>query len=477
MSQRSRGPLYDRGESVIVAIGTELMMISVFSVIGPTNDSNEPLAENFGLAYRPSIDYPVPGHTASERDSLREQVEAVSIGEIHSATGEFLIEQAISSYYTYYYLAVALSNEIVLANRSVRAALLGLLRAQGRTAIIDVAGVFDNDRRSTSLVRVVGRVKKQVESGDRARADRDTIAHIGCLIDGDNLVVGHYEQSRLRISADFVVQTKNEIRYAKALRNAFAAHPSYTVKIDPADKLGITVQWDILERVLVLAVNVYDYLAAEFSDDVGGRPSIGEGEQFRIALNSTTAEIVRDNARREVDALIDGLTSVPGYVAPEEDAGKVWGGASGRRRKVINHFGRCAEQLLPGAGGVDDVESDDVAVAGINAAVTRLMHERPVQTSGGGDESEWLLNAYTVAALLGSTDAAVSRSRRAKKLAAFKDGDVWVFPTFQFVRTDPGSEEWTVDVELVDRWWESGYEGSSGWATFQAGEREVSAGD
>ncbi|WP_206490545.1 hypothetical protein [Rhodococcus sp. KRD162] len=456
-------------------------MMGMFGVLGPTEDSNPPLAENFGLADRSAdTDSVLSG---VEQSLLQQLSAAIPVDEVHADAGELLIGQAIDSYYTYHYVARALGEPIVMANAVVREAVLGLLRAQGRVAIIDVAGVFDRNANTKSLVQVISRIRANIESSDRSPAgtdaDLETIAHIANLTNPVDASTRRYPRSALTISTEFMVHTKLEIGYVKALRNSFAAHPSYALKVDPG-KLGVNVDWGIVERNLVLAVNIYDYLSEHFRADVEAAPGVGGPNEtadkptdIGIEFNSSMAMIVRDGAKRKVDALIDGLTSVPGYAAPEVDPRRVWEGAPGRRHRVIKHFGKRVQELFPGNGGVRD-RRDDAVIDGINAAVTRLMRNRPVRVGADDDAPEWLLNIRIVAALLDISESEVARRRRSERLVAFKDRRAWVFPASQFVRADPESEEWTVKVDLVDRWWKS-HEGSNGWATFLAGERQVSA--
>ncbi|MCD2109305.1 hypothetical protein O4214_30030 [Rhodococcus erythropolis] len=111
----------------------------------------------------------------------------------------------------------------------------------------------------------------------------------------------------------------------------------------------------------------------------------------------------------------------------------------------------CVHELFPGSGGVRG-SRDDAVVAGINAAVTRLLRNWPARVGADDDEPEWLLNIHVVAALLGISESEVARRRRAERLVAFKDRRAWVFPVSQFVCAGSGSEEWTVDIELVERW-------------------------
>ncbi|WMN03098.1 helix-turn-helix domain-containing protein [Rhodococcus erythropolis] len=440
-----------------------------------TNDSNPPLVENFGLAYRPTTSHTVPGLTV-DRETRKGLIAAIPLNEAHPDTGVTLLLQAIDSFYTYHFLAAALGNEKLIGNERVQQAMRGLLRVQGRAAIIDVAGIFDDSVQTSSLVQLVARIKQNIKSPTRtplaSESDLQTITHIANLICGGNYSTRSYRHSALTASSDFMLHTKREISYSKALRNSFAAHPAYDAKIDPGSGLGVDVEWDILERILVLAVNVYDYLTENFAQDVGEPPALSAAGQIGVALNSTIAEVVRGLAWQKVDALVAGLTSAAGTGAPGTNATNATGNAVGVLRELVDYFDHRAGQLLGGAAE-DRNGSDAVVVAALNAAVSGLMDPRPVRESGDGDLSEWLFTVPTVAALLGVSTATVLRKRRSNDLVAFKDDGAWVFPSSQFITTEAESEEWQIDTELVARWHQSDHAGRSGWAAFRGTAQRV----
>lgn len=65
-------------------------MLRMFTVVGSHNDSSSPSADTFGLAYRPTAHYPVPGHTINKNPRAA-LIAAVPVDEAHADTGVTLI--------------------------------------------------------------------------------------------------------------------------------------------------------------------------------------------------------------------------------------------------------------------------------------------------------------------------------------------------------------------------------------------------